>query len=492
MSQYEGIQELNSVNEAARFDELLNGYFRVSTATGKRRRGQDGRHFPPQPAENNDSETSPETCLNQLKRILRDAQAPVQSQYIQRLHAMILHQLKRSKTSPTIFSRAVELCREVFKRSVVYRALITTQVASFFDQLLRAAGEDPSANVSRALRARNRGSMNLKTVLALIETWKQDFGEKYPSLVAGHAVLMERGYEFPHERERLQEEREREVDTQRHRERVNNAKKQQRDREMTRYVPEMEQVLVEMNRVFEILVPTLDAFHVDEDVTAASSSENAGITSEEKVSGGQDIDVPDAVIDEDNGDDDGIQWNDVVPSSVGVAAEDNDEEDVEWENVTMAGDSTRENANEEDAAQDPMDINDIVQAYGLGSSSYQLTIEVSKQVCEESSENDALFRSLADGALRIQKRFLPLLDDWEQHSTLTETSSFSSSSLQSQREVLQRIRDLRDRMTRALLKWDDLVQGSTKQKRETPTPSAVVSLPLDAYNPPAKRQHQSS
>ncbi|OWZ00389.1 hypothetical protein PHMEG_00028431 [Phytophthora megakarya] len=467
----QGILELNCVNEAARFDNALNGYFRLSTATGKRRGGRGSRHIPPQSAETNATETSPETFLTQLKRILRDAEAPVQSQYIR---------------------RAVELCREVFKRSVVYRALIATQVAPFFDQLLKAAGEDPRANVSRALRARNRGSMQLKTVLTLIETWKQDYGDKYPALVAGHAVLVEKGYEFPHERKRQEEEREREINTRQHRERVYNAKKLQRDREMARYVPEMEQVLVEMNRVFEILVPTLDSFHLEGDQAAVLPDENDDSAIDRKKRGEQHNDARDAAVGEnDELDEDDMKWEDVDHPSPGVSADDEEEEDVEWESVAMEGDSTLDDNADEDA-EDEMDINDIVQAYGLGSSSYQLTIEVSKQVCEESSENDALFRSLADSALRMQKRFLPLLDDWEQHSTLTNTSSSSSSTLQSQREVLQRIRDLHDRMTHALLKWEDLVQGSKKQKQDSSTRSAVVSLPLDAYNPPpAKRRRQS-
>ncbi|EGZ14881.1 hypothetical protein PHYSODRAFT_504986 [Phytophthora sojae] len=424
-----GIQQLNSENEAARFDEALAGYFQ------------------------NDNSDTPETCLKHLKRLLRDSAAPVQSHCIKKLHLTVLCQLQRGSRPPTVFSRAVALCDEIFKRSVVFRALITNQTASFFDQLLVAAGEDPSANVSRALRARTQGSPQVTEVLALIETWKQDFGDKYPSLVAGHAVLMQRGYAFPHRRERRQEQRQREVDTRRHRERVSEAKKQQRDKEMAQFVPEMEQVLVEMNRVFEILVPTLDAF----DVRDGSDEE------EEK-------------------------------SALPGPADDND--DVEWESVetkdNAASSILQGEASDSDDDGNNMDINDIVQAYGLGSSSYQLTIEVSKQVCEESSDNDALFRSLADGALRMRKRFLPLLDDWEQHSRLTGSSSSSSATIQVQREVLLQIGDLRDRMTRALLKWDDLVQGAKKPNKNKSARPAVVSLPLDAYEPPTKRRRRTS
>ncbi|GMF13589.1 unnamed protein product [Phytophthora lilii] len=271
---------------------------------------------------------------------------------------------------------------------------------------------------------------------------------------------------------------------------------------MKQLVPEMEQVLVEMNRAFEILVPTLDLFElqerVDEEQLMPSSDANPAVKSERKqretLSGDDDHEHAD----NNDDDDDNVEWEDVsAPSIVGTEGQD-EEEGVEWENFPTDVDDTRldeqYDVDEDGDTVDPeMDINEIVQTYGLGSSSYQLTVEVSKQVCEKSSENDALFGNLADGALRMRKRFLPLLDDWEQHSTLTGPPASSSSTLEFQREVLQRIRDLRDRMTRALLKWDDLAQGSKKAKRERESAaSAVVKLPLDAYDPPAKRQRQIS
>ncbi|CAI5729217.1 unnamed protein product [Peronospora destructor] len=493
-----GIHELNAVNEAARFDDILSNYFRISNASGKRRRSHGIRRISLQP---NDADICPATYLKQLKRQLRDTATPIQSQHIQKLYSMILSQLKRAIKSPIILSRVVDLCREIFKRSAAFRALIVTQTAAFFEQLLIAAGETPSVNVSRALRVRNRDSKQVKMVLMLIETWKQDFGERYPSLVAGYAVLVHRGYEFPNEQERLQEEREQEVNARRNRQRVNNVKKLQRDREMKRYVAEMEQVLVEMNRAFEILVPMVDTFQVsndqDESELTLSTDENADVFSKkehcETLKSGAHGDIGGSEKHDEDGTSN-IEWKNAAVSL--AARVDEEEEDVEWENVPTDSGCTRDSSlsyssDEDDVDSNQMDINDIVQAYGLGSSSYHLTVEVSKQVCEESSENDALFRSLADGALRMRKRFLPLLDDWEQYST-TDPSASSFSTAPSQREVLQQLRDLRDRITRVLLKWEDLAHGSKFSKQYASTRPAVVSLPLDAYNPPTKHQRQEN
>ncbi|CAI5731797.1 unnamed protein product [Hyaloperonospora brassicae] len=490
------IDELNAVNEAARFHDVVTSYFRVASAglkqqkRGKQRYQRSGSSSH---VASNDVADGSGTALEQLKRLLRDASAAVQSQYIQRLHAVLLHQLKRATQSPIVFTKAIELCRELFHRSAVFRALISTQTALFFDQMLVAAGANPSANVSKALRSQSRNSTHVTAVLTLIENWKEDFGDKYPALVAGHAVLMERGYEFPHAREKKKQEIAHIANTRHHRARVSAVKKQQRDREMKRYVPEMEQVLVEMNRVFEILVPTLDAFYLsdneekrqsslasDVDVAAANQEE----ASRESTNGLQSVIESRTPCDED--DSENVEWEDVAVPATPRA--DTGEEEMQYDDLAEDKRACDVDVDcDSDGDYDDsgtLDINDIVQAYGLGSSSYRLTVEVSKRACEESSDNDALFRNLADGALRLRKRFIPLLDDWKDYTTKTERSASSESTLLSQ------IQDLRDRMTHALMKWDDLVRGSKVFKRDALVRCAVVSLPLDTYKPATKRRRQ--
>lgn len=105
-----GIQQLNSENEAARFDEALAGYFRVaSTASTSSKRGRGrGRRGMMAPSAENDNSDTPETCLKHLKRLLRDSAAPVQSHCIKKLHLTVLCQLQRGSRPPTVFSRVSE------------------------------------------------------------------------------------------------------------------------------------------------------------------------------------------------------------------------------------------------------------------------------------------------------------------------------------------------------------------------------------------------
>jgi len=93
----DGLQEINRENEATRFDEALT--------TTKRTRG--GQRAAPVA----ETDTS-SVCLKQLKRIIRDAAAPQQSQYIQRVHATVVSQFSWSKEI-VVFSRVQRECSHV-------------------------------------------------------------------------------------------------------------------------------------------------------------------------------------------------------------------------------------------------------------------------------------------------------------------------------------------------------------------------------------------
>lgn len=275
-------------------------------------------------------------------------------------------------------------------------------------------------------------------VLAMIEAWKEDFGARYPSLVAGHAALEQQGFVFPRVRQLLLQQEQQAQAVSSHQERIWKTKCQQLQREMSKSAPDIEELIVEMNRIFEILVPTLEAFDLDQLDQAASAepSENS------------------------------LQLH-VAHAD---AFEDEDHDDIEWEDV--ANDEEEENS---DA--DQMDTTDIVQAYGLGSSSYQLTISIptGSNICDQSSDNAILFAHLSDGILQLRKRFLPLLQDW---SSLVETPAANVD-----RELKLRVLDLRFRVDEVVLKWEDLVKDTERKRLEGVTP-AIAPLPLAAYEAP--------
>jgi hypothetical protein len=237
--------------------------------------------------------------------------------------------------------------------------------------------------------------------------------------------------------------------------------------------------LSEMHQIFEILIPTLDAFQLPEteaspttegaaaEAAAAaaalpSSVMSAAATGDEHVTEGSHS-VPAG--EEDNDADDDIEWESVDPDDGAATQQDYGDSDEDLEQDGMP--------------HEDMDMNEIVAAYGLGSASYQLTIEISTSVCERSAENEVLFRSLADGILRLRKRFLPLVRDWIENTKGPDQAKASGGG-EVEIDVWRQLQDLHARLHDVELKWEDLVRES-ERKRFARLAPAVVTVPVDAY-----------
>lgn len=456
-------------DDAGTLERLLQDFFRPAAAITRKRkapgsRASSGPRRSAASAVHESVEASPLTPDDHLKRIkqlLRDCAPKHQNAYMKRVLGIVQGQLKSKKAIPQVHTQpsavatpqvlsdhhfllqVVKLCTELFARSSAFRALIAEQTSSFYLQLLMASTGD------RTLQRVQNASQSTETVqvLTMIETWKEDFGARYPSLVAGHAALEQQGFVFPHVRQvqRQQEQQAQAVCS--HQERIWKTKCQQLQREMSKTAPDIEELIVEMNRIFEILVPTLEAFDLADDVVATDQRDSDTELREsaqqlhETTQGHADM----FEVEED----DDIEWEDV-------------EEEEEEENSYYAG---------------QMDTTDTVQAYGLGSSSYQLTISIptGSSICDHSSDNAILFAHLSDGILRLRKRFLPLLQDW---CSLVETPASSVD-----RELKLRVLDLKFRVDAVVLKWEDLAKETERKRLEHVKPS-IAPLPLAAYEAP--------
>ncbi|DBA01369.1 TPA: hypothetical protein N0F65_001608 [Lagenidium giganteum] len=320
---------------------------------------------------------------------------------------------------------------------------------------------------------------DVNAVLALVEKWKEAHGAKYPALTAGHAVLEEEGYVFPHAKAKETAKAAEAEQLQLHQTRVAALKRAQVEKEIAQYTQEIEDVLLEMHRIFEILVPTLEAFSFDEDTAVETLPPSAPTTVSTPPRPGK------------NGCEASSDTDQAEHLANAVAGDNEDDEDddddVEWEDV--GDDGGNGSADDEVATRqeelEAMDMNDIVQAYGLGSAAYELTISIPSTLCERSSENEVLFRSLADSVLRIRKRFLPLIDDWSNALTIDTGTNADANA---------KVTDLRCRLDQATMKWEDLVKES-ERKRFAHIRPTVVSVPLSAYKrhkpPTADRRRRS-
>lgn len=518
----------------------------------------------------------------------------------------------------------------------------------------------------------------LQQVLALVSAWASGFGDRYPALPAGRAALEQRGFAFAsgvaprrrrdggggvrvagavggggrqdsdrggagtaaasssavpaqqqqdHHHRHRQEDEEDEEDEDDEETRRRQSVRLTLIAQVERTTPEIVDAVDEMERVFELLVPSLDTFNrvfgdgdVRERVVGSAlrdgGGDRAGVHTVKKATeneGGDRVDMKrnssemgdedeNANVDDDRGggggggvgwkagggdrndncdsddDEDGVEWEDVVVTNDGVdrvggghdgrgprdrgegggskcdkgdgridddrngdndncdhhyngsAYNDNDSDDVDPSSDAASADEDELGASDEvidsdgDAALSRLDMNQLVQAYGLGSAAYELTIEIptAAGLCEQSSDNEVLFRHVSDGVLRIRKRFLPLVSDWRRQLEVVEvvesvgrtstTRSLNPTTTHrhdmrrehhpvvlshnhndddQSRGLAQRLDALQRRLELAVSKWEDLVAESDKQRLAAVAPS-IVSLPLTASDlrEPRRRRRQ--
>ncbi|GAB9466222.1 hypothetical protein Gpo141_00003600 [Globisporangium polare] len=505
--------------DASRFEQLLESYFKPPVKPKAAKKKPSTPCFPATAsaqAPQQQQPRPPEDDLKALKKWLRNASPTSQSQFTTRLFDATLQQLKCAKRSAVVFSRVITLCSELFARSVAFRALVATNAASLYERLLDAAGEprigtsamSASAQLTVHVQAARAQNAQLQSVLAMLEAWKEDFGDKYPPIAAGHAALERRGFVFPHIQQKRLRDAQQDAEARQLRQRIRQAQIEQ----MERAAPEIEDVIVEMNRIFDILVPTLDAFNLFDDMSPRAATDghedseaggNAAPRNKPEVNASA---VTSTAISDDDVDDEAVEWEDVAgddeAGSVewedvdnGEAKEHSDENEQrnDDDDVNFESDDDEEESDDDGATLSRLDMNQIVQAYGLGSSSYQLTIEIPTHagMCEQSSDNEVLFRHLADGILRIRKRFLPLVHEWKQHIQQHDDNGSTGDSSSGDRALAYRVDDLQHRLDLIVSKWEDLVEESEKKRFAKITPS-VVSLPLSAYAPRRKAQARTA
>ncbi|KAF1324310.1 hypothetical protein FI667_g9943, partial [Globisporangium splendens] len=486
-------------NDASKFNQLLHAYFKppaarrkvetkakvaaaatvhsTNTAAVENSNGATAVNATPAPPSAEEKERG---ALKAIKLFLRHAQPANQTQFTRRVLDVLMHQLKRAKR-------------------VAFRALVAANASALYAGLLEATGEqhDAPASMIRASRAQQSSNTGLQLVLAMVESWKEAFGDKYPPIAAGYAALEQKGYVFPHVQETRRCAQQQAEAARTLRKRIRCVQLDQ----MHRAMPEMEDVIIEMNRIFTILVPTLEAFNLFDDGDSKKGNDGSTHPSRKDAATATAHDgregaaiSADAV--EENEENENAEWENVGNG-------DDDDDAIEWETVpSTEAEAFEDEQYEEDEDEDNnplthMDINEIVQAYGLGSASYQLTISIpTGGNGVQSQDNVVLFQHLADGIRRIRKRFLPLVHEWRAHALEYRNSSSTTDRREDnddedirEREVMPRINDLQQRLDEIVAKWEELVEDH-ERRQLAQIPSSIVSMPLAAYTPRQQQRQQ--
>jgi len=292
----------------------------------------------------------------------------------------LLQQLKSDSSKVRYLT--LLLVNELFLRSGYFRMLLVQQLDHFLEHTIGIRKELPPPL--------EMASMLKKEALFLVKKWSEMFGEKYKQLVLGyHCTIQIRPPSFiePEEKacnQKLQERYQR----------ISLLKLNGIQREMEEIVPDILINLEQMNNCFSILFPdwfqeTISRYAYNN----RRNSENPSDTSDKK-------------------------FNELFKNHISYTELENENVDdrLYQESSTEESDNEQYNSDHSDKEDSLSTINQVIRRHGLGSSEYELLIEIDvnpkKQQASECSENSAVFETLRDCLKLAMNRHIPLLKEW--------------------------------------------------------------------------------
>lgn len=127
-------------------------------------------------------------------------------------------------------------------------------------------------------------------------------------------------------------------------------------------------------------------------------------------------------------------------------------------NQLDSDDSETEGIEWEATLEDPNINVDQVSSYGLGSSSYQLEVEVkTDDLTEKTQDNAILFTQMQDSMRILAKRYIPLVQDWRQTVSMIDLRDIPTS--REQHTILnQQLDQMQSEFERLQTQYNDLEQ----------------------------------
>ncbi|CAE1319628.1 UVSSA [Acanthosepion pharaonis] len=302
-------------------------------------------------------QTLDEDILKKFKKICKKSDSYV-------LHAYHLLMVQLCKDHAEIRRSAFQIIDQLFQRSHCFREKLVSEFQTFFELTIEIDPEQPLPPPKAVAR-------NLKVdALKAIQQWNQKFGPGYKKLTLGYNFLKNcKMIDFNDIQARSVVERMREQEKERKKELHLQRKREKITKEIEESKSQIDSCLVEAENCFQLLLPTPDSFF-----------------------------IPEVNTDDDNEPDGTDEDKDNAESLERENSKSSDSEDNDFEDVAE-GFST----------------SDLVKDHGLGSATYNLTIDVNSEVnIKETDDNRDLMNSLKDSYCLICRKYLPTVTRWLQ------------------------------------------------------------------------------
>ncbi|XP_051474481.1 UV-stimulated scaffold protein A [Apus apus] len=377
--------------------------------------------------------------LKELKKICKSSEEHVR-------HAFHLLRTRLKEEHAEMRFSAFLVLQELFTRSHPFRTLVISNFQEFLELTVGIDHEQPlppPREVAQKLR---------KAALKSVQDWHEKYGEAYKQLSLGyHFLKQNKKVDFQDVHARTVAERRREEEKQKRLDTIYKEKAKKAEKEMEEMSQEVANTLTEMENCFQLLIPDLFDFTVNDTELEPSKQMTSNEDRSASPSSSQmEVNQSFGYID----DEQPCCSKDIVSQC--VRTEKNKELDGKPEQKEPDGGTCLEVQSEVPALHDD-DYQTFVRSHGLISHKYTLDLEISTDIkVQEDEDNAAIINNIMDAHRLLKNKFWPSVQSWIQLFTKAGVND----------DRLRCAIDLKNKMETAMKKYKEMNISFKERKRK--------------------------
>ncbi|XP_013224990.2 UV-stimulated scaffold protein A isoform X2 [Columba livia] len=341
---------------------------------------------------------------------------------------------------------AFQIVQELFPRSHQFRTLVISNFQEFLELTVGIDHEQPlppPKEVAQKLR---------KAAIKSVQEWHEKYGEAYKQLSLGyHFLKQNKKVDFQDVHARTMAERRREEEKQKRLDNIYKEKAKRAEKEMEEMSQDIADTLTEMENCFQLLMPGLFDFTVNdtelepnEQMSAAPSSSQ--VEAHQPCFGCVDDEQP-------------CCSKDVLSVSQCVRTDENKDLDEKQETPEQKKSDGETCSEVQSGVPAPIDddYQTFVRNHGLISHKYTLDLEISTDIkVDENEDNTAIINNVTDAHKLLRNKFWPSVQSWIQLFTRAGIND----------DRLRCAIDLKNKLETAMKKYKDMNISFKARKRK--------------------------
>ncbi|XP_048243016.1 UV-stimulated scaffold protein A-like [Haliotis rufescens] len=332
--------------------------------------------------------------MKQFKKICKKSNTYVK-------HAYHILMIELEKNHAEVRLSTFQIIDELFNRSHEFRELLISNLQVFMELTVDTNPEmplPPPKPIAQTLK---------RETLKAIQQWQEKYGDAYKKLTLGYHYLRScKMVDFNDIRSRTIAERRRSEEKERRKQNIMRVRLERVLQDIEEGAPDMENAAMEVENCLQLLLPAPDNFFIcdddDDDDTPDKSGEAVAASDRIKPNEEQEGDKGPKLSESTLKHEDSVGASGSTSPSATNTSE-------------PAGTATQEaEEDDEDDFEDVPDAEGFVQAHGLGSRQYNISIDMQavEAFVQETDDNKDIFNTLKDAICLIAIKYIPLVGRW--------------------------------------------------------------------------------